>query len=201
MVRAYDGRFLRGLHLRGANTNLMPEVMQKVALLQGRIEEVPGDLDWARQNAVAGKRRSSARLFRQIVDTLLNGFMLRPIAFLIIPSLAMLLLALYLGTWMFIIYFNTYAELVRLHPGVPPTNTLAIAYQQYPQTFVLALLSLILSIQLFGLGLIAFQARRYHDNLFHLGSTIYAWMAEARPGAIVVTDPPPAEVVEERYPT
>ena len=179
MVRAFDGRYLRGLHLRGANMNLMPEIMQKVMLLQGRIEEVPGDLDWARQNGVAGKRRSSARLVRQTVDTLLHGFMLRPFVFLILPGLAIFLFALYSSVWMFIHYFEAYATLHRTEPAVHMTRALAIAFQNHPHTYVLAMLSLILSTQLFGLGLIAFQARRYHDNLFHLGSTMYAWMAEA----------------------
>jgi hypothetical protein len=39
---------------------------------------------------------------------------------------------------------------------------------------------MILAIQLFGLGLLAYQAKRYHDNLFHLTSTLYRWIAESR---------------------
>jgi hypothetical protein len=195
MVRTFDGRFLRGLHLRGANMNLMPEIMQKAMLLQGRIEEVPGDLDWARQNIVAGKRRSSARLIRQTVDTLLHGFMLRPVVFLILPGLAVLVFAMYSSVWMFIHYFEAYAELHRVEPGVYTTAALAVAFRNHPHTYIFAMLSLILAIQLFGLGLIAFQARRYHDNLFHLGSTMYAWMAEANRRSTGEIEPPQKRAV------
>ena len=188
MVRAFDGPFLRGLHLRGAKSNLMPEIMSKVLVLQGRIEEVPAELDWSRQNAVAGTRKSSARLFKQTLDTILSGFMLRPFVFLILPGLAILLFALYSSAWMFIHYFEAYAELIRTHQSVDPTEALRIAYQNNPHTYIFALMSLILSIQLFGLGLLAYQAKNYHDNLFHLGSTMYRWMGESRQAARAAAD-------------
>ncbi len=180
MVRAFDGRFLRGLHLRGARVNLMPEIMHKVLVLQGRIEEVPAELDWARQNAVAGQRRSNLRLVKQVLGTILSGFMLRPFVFLMLPGLAILLFALYSGTWMFIHYFEAYGELLRTQASVDPTEPLAIAFQAHPHTYIFALLSLILAIQLIGLGLLAYQAKYNHDNLFHLGSTMFRWMAESR---------------------
>lgn len=188
MVRAFDGRFLRGLHLRGAKSNLMPEIMSKVLVLQGRIEEVPAELDWSRQNALAGTRKSSARLFKQSVDTILSGFMLRPFVFLILPGLAILLFALYASAWMFIHYFEAYAQLIRVQQDVDPTDALRVAYQDHPHTFIFALMSLILAIQLFGLGLLAYQAKHYHDNLFHLGSTMYRWMAESRQAAGATAD-------------
>lgn len=197
MVRAFDGRFLRGLHLRGAKANLMPEIMQKVLLLQGRVEEVPADLDWSRQNAVAGQRTSSMRLLRQVVDTILSGFMLRPFLFLIVPSLAIFIFALYSSTWMFIHYFEAYAGLLRTQPGVHVTEALRVAYHHHPHTYIFALGSLILSIQLFGLGLLAFQAKRYHDNLFDLGSTLYRWMAEPRRRDAAATDRPGDSTVED----
>jgi hypothetical protein len=188
MVRAFDGRFLRGLHLRGARVNLMPEIMHKVLVLQGRIEEVPAELDWARQNAVAGQRRSSLKLVKQVLGTILAGFMLRPFVFLMLPGLAILLFALYSSAWMFIHYFEAYGELLRTQASVDPTEALAIAYQAHPHTYIFALLSLILAIQLFGLGLLAYQAKYNHDNLFHLGSTMYRWMAETRQAAAPTAD-------------
>jgi glycosyltransferase involved in cell wall biosynthesis len=180
MVRAFDGRFLRGLHLRGARFNLMPEIMHKVLVLQGRIEEVPAELDWARQNAVAGQRRSSLRLVKQVLGTVLSGFMLRPFVFLMLPGLVILLFALYSSAWMFIHYFEAYGELLQTQVAVEPSEPLRITYEAYPHTVIFALLSLILAIQLIGLGLLAYQAKYNHDNLFHLGSTMYRWMAESR---------------------
>jgi len=188
MVRAFDGRFLRGLHLRGARANLMPEIMHKVLMLQGRIEEVPGELDWARQNGVAGERRSSILPFKQTLSTIMSGFILRPFVFLMLPGLAILLFALYASVWMFIHFFEAYAELARVQALVDPTDALRIAYQNNPHTYIFALLSLILSVQLFGLGLLAYQAKHYHDNLFHLASDIYRRMADARPVAAATND-------------
>jgi hypothetical protein len=180
MVRAFDGRFLRGLHLSAAGMDVMPEIMQKVMVLQGRIEEVPADLDWARQNAYTGKRKSSMRLFRQIGSTILSGFMLRPFVFLMLPGLALFVFSLYASTWMFIHFFDAYGELLRSQgAGADPTDALKIAYLNNPHTYLVALLSMILAVQLFGLGLLAYQAKRYHDNLFHLASTMYRWMASS----------------------
>ena len=71
---------------------------------------------------------------------------------------------------------------------VDPTDALRIAYQNHPHTYIFALLSLILSVQLFGLGLLAYQAKYYHDNLFHLGSDIYRWMVESRAAAAATND-------------
>jgi hypothetical protein len=90
---------------------------------------------------------------------------------------------------MLIHFFEAYAELIRLHRDVDPTDALRAAYQNHPHTFLVALLSLLLSIQLFGLGLLALQAKRYHDNLFHLGSTIYRLLAESGGGAMKTVDP------------
>jgi glycosyltransferase involved in cell wall biosynthesis len=188
MVRAFDGRFLRGLHLRGARVNLMPEIMHKVLVLQGRIEEVPAELDWARQNAVAGQRRSSLRLVKQVLGTILSGFMLRPFVFLMLPGLVVLLFALYSSYWMFIHYFEAYGELLRTQAIVHLAEPLRIAYQVHPHTYVFALLSLVLAIQLIGLGMLAYQAKYNHDNLFHLGSTMYRWMAESRQAPATTAD-------------
>ena len=80
-------------------------------------------------------------------------------------------------------FFEAYAELIRVQQDVDPTDALRVAYQNHPHTFIFALMSLILAIQLFGLGLLAYQAKHYHDNLFHLGSTMYRWMAESRQAA------------------
>lgn len=179
MVRAFDMRFFRGLHLRGSGLEVMPEIVQKAMILRARIEEVPAELDWARQNAVSGKRKSSMRVVRQILDTMLSGFILRPFAFLMLPGLAVFLFALYASAWMFIHFFEAYAELVRVHQDTDPTDALRIAYQSHPHTYIVALLSLLLSILLFGLGLLAYQAKRYYEDLFHLGSTIYRHMVES----------------------
>ena len=57
--------------------------------------------------------------------------------------------------------------------GIDPTYSKAFrdAYNAFPHTFVTALLSTMLSIQLVGLGVMALQNKRYFEDLFHLSST------------------------------
>lgn len=169
---------------------IMPEIVQKTMVLRGRIEEIPAELDWARQNAFLGKRKSSMRVLRQILDTILSGFILRPFAFLILPGLVIFVFAIYSSIWMFIHFFDAYAELILAHRDVDPTDALRIAYQNHPHTYIVALLSLLLSILLFGLGMLTYQVKRYYEDLFHLGSTFYRWMVESDRQATATIDSP-----------
>jgi glycosyltransferase involved in cell wall biosynthesis len=154
MVRAIDGRFLRSMHLRSTGMDVMPEMIHKAKLLRASIEEVPAELNWERQNKVAGKRRSSLKVAQQIAGTTMSGFLLRPFTFLLVPGLLLLAFAAYVNTWMVIHFFEAYAQL-----GASPevaqdiSAAVALAYARYPHTFIVGLLSLI-------------------DELFHLGSTM-----------------------------
>ena len=122
MVRAYDGPFLRSLVLRSTGLDLMPEVIYKTMVLRGRIDEVPAHLDWSKQVAAGPARRSSMRIIGHILSTVLSGFVFRPVAFLILPGVAVLLFSLYVNAWMFIHYFNAYL------PMDPATRTFSAAF-------------------------------------------------------------------------
>jgi glycosyltransferase involved in cell wall biosynthesis len=173
MVRAIDGRFLRSLHLRSTGMDVMPEMIHKAKLLRASIEEVPAELNWERQNRYAGKRRSSLQVVQQIAGTTMSGFLLRPFTFLLLPGLLLLAFSAYVNTWMLIHFFEAYAEL-----GASPEVTqdisaaVALAYARYPHTFIVGLLSLMLSMQLIGMAMLSLQNKRYFDELFHLGSTV-----------------------------
>jgi len=168
MVRAYDGPFVRSLVLRSTGMDLMPEVIYKTRVLKGRIEEVPAHLDWSRQLAAGPRRTSSMRIAGHILSTIVSGFVFRPVAFLILPGLAVLLFSLYVNAWMFIHFFNALA--------LPETRTasqaFARAYAASPHTFITALLSLMLAIQLIGLGVLALQSQKYFEEVFYLGSAV-----------------------------
>jgi glycosyltransferase involved in cell wall biosynthesis len=173
MVRAIDGRFLRSMHLRSTGMDVMPEMIHKAKLLRASIEEVPAELNWERQNKVAGKRRSSLKVAQQIAGTTMSGFLLRPFTFLLVPGLLLLAFAAYVNTWMVIHFFEAYAQL-----GASPevaqdiSAAVALAYARYPHTFIVGLLSLMLSMQLVGMAMLSLQNKRYFDELFHLGSTM-----------------------------
>jgi glycosyltransferase involved in cell wall biosynthesis len=173
MVRAIDGRYLRSLHLRSTGMDVMPEMIHKAKLMRASIEEVPAELNWQRQNRVGGQRRSSLKVFQQIAGTTVSGFILRPFTFLLVPGLLLLAFAAYVNTWMVIHFINAYAEL-RAMPGTARGMSAAVglAYAEYPHTFIVGLLSLMLATQLVSMAMLSLQNKRYFDELFHLGSTL-----------------------------
>ena len=176
MVRAIDGRFLRSLHLRSTGMDVMPEMIHKAKLMRASIEEVPAELNWQRQNRAGGKRRSSLKLVQQIAGTTVSGFILRPFTFLLVPGLLLLAFAAYVNTWIVIHFLEAHAQL-SVASAAPAaargmSAAVALAYAEYPHTFIVGLLSLMLAMQLIGMAMLSLQNKRYFDELFHLGSTL-----------------------------
>jgi glycosyltransferase involved in cell wall biosynthesis len=170
MTRAYEGQFARSLVLRSQGMDVMPETIYKSMIMRARIAQIPAHLDWSRQNAVGGRRKSSMRILRHIFGTLLSGFVFRPFMFLVLPGLFLLLFSVWTNAWMFVHFFEAYAQLGPVE-GDKASAALALAYQRYPHTFVVGLLSLMLAIQLIGMGVLALQAKNYFEELFYLGQT------------------------------
>jgi glycosyltransferase involved in cell wall biosynthesis len=180
MVRAIDGRFLRSLHLRSTGMDVMPEMIHKAKLLRATIEEVPAELNWERQNRVGNKRRNSLRIMRQILGTTVSGFILRPFTFLLVPGLLLLAFSAYVNAWMVIHFFDAYAKLgTSAEAARDVSEAVALAYARYPHTFIVGLLSLMLSLQLIGMAMLSLQNKKYFDELFHLGSTLLRDRREA----------------------
>jgi glycosyltransferase involved in cell wall biosynthesis len=178
MVRGYDGQFIRSMILRSTGMEIMPEVVYKTMILRGRIEQVPGHLDWTKQLAAGPRRTSSMRILKHVFSTVLSGFAFRPFMFLIAPGMALLLFSAYVNVWMFIHFFNALA-------AMPPevrdaTGAFAEAYAAHPHTFIVALLSLMLAIQLIGLGVVAMQSKRYFEEMYYLGVSLRRYMGEHR---------------------
>lgn len=180
MVRAYDGRFLRGLDLTSMGMEINPEIIYKAMLLNARIEEIPAVLDWRIHKA--DRRRSSVKLMRHTMAVLLSGFLFRPVMFFLIPGFALLLFALYVNSWLFVHFYEEYVNFA--HVSWFPSRcsqAVAAAYRAFPHTFIVGLLSLTLAIQLIGLGIMSLQNKRYFEEMFHLGSSIYRSIREGRP--------------------
>jgi glycosyltransferase involved in cell wall biosynthesis len=174
MVRAYDGQFLRSLNLRSSGMEINPEVIYKAKLLNSRIDEIPAHLDWGIQKAEGVKRRSSMKVLRHTLAILLSGFLFRPVMFFIIPGLGLLLFAFYVNTWTVIHFFEEYQNLAQYTWFFSRASVaVGAAYSQYPHTFIVGLLSLMLGIQLLSLGILALQSKSYFEEIFHLGANIY----------------------------
>ena len=96
------------------------------------------------------------------------------------PGLLLIAFAAYVNTWMVIHFMDAYVEL-----GASPaaardmSAAVALAYARYPHTFIVGLLSLMLSMQLIGMAMLSLQNKKYFDELFHLGSTLLRERREA----------------------
>jgi len=176
MTRAYDARFIHGLNLKSLGMEINTEVIYKALILGAHIEEIPGHLDWSAQRQAQSQRVSGMRISRGILFSLLTGFIIRPVAFFIIPGLLLLLISLYVVAWIGIHVFRHWGEVAAAggNLDVVISESLARAFQQSPHAFVVGGITLMLSVQLFGLGVLALQFKQYFEELFHLGTRVYS---------------------------
>jgi glycosyltransferase involved in cell wall biosynthesis len=182
MVRAYRTSFIRSLNLKTSGMDINPEVIHKGIVLGAKIEEIPAHLNWRTQNdsrrassdrPKPNRRKSSMKILRHTWNTFYFGFVFRPVMFFIIPSFLFFLLALYAGGWAAIHSWTNYVTLSKISAVTDPTEAVAAAFQQAPHTFVLGGIFLMLSIQLFSLGILSMQSKRYFEEIFQLGTAVY----------------------------
>jgi hypothetical protein len=171
MVRAYDRRFLQSLDLKAPDIEINTEIIYKAQLLRGLIVEVPAHLDWTALSE-GPPRRSSIRYVRSITAYGFAGFLFRPFMFFILPGLFVLLLAAYTLNWSAI---HVVEEFLILDGNLEfrISQAFANAYTAFPHGFIVGGLALVMATQLISLGLASAQAKRYFEELFHLGTTIH----------------------------
>lgn len=180
MVRAYDRKFLSKLNLKAMDVDINPEIIYKAMILRGRIVEIPAHLTWNSEKTPGTRRKSSLRVLKAILSSLLSGFMFRPFMFFILPGLALVLLSLYPFSWVF---SHTFHHFQSLPSSAEPftwrlSGAIAIAFQQSPHSFFVGAITLILGIQLISLGIVALQNKRYFEEIFHLGTNIFETIQE-----------------------
>lgn len=175
MVRAYDAKFIKSLCLKSMDVSISAEIIYKAMLLKARIVEIPAHLDWSALNAPNLKRKSSIKLKRSVMAYMLAGFIFKPFIFFILPAFALGLISVYSFFWVFA---HTFSFLARMPVGsgtfdVRFSAAVSSAYQLAPHTFIIGGISLVLAIQLFSLGVISLQNKKYFEELYHLGTTIF----------------------------
>lgn len=171
MVRGYRGEFARSMVLRSTGMEVMPETVYKSMILRGQIQQIPAHLDWGAQ-AKNGPRKSSMRIVKQILGTFLSGFIFRPFMFFVLPGLVLFAFSAWVNIWMVIHFLDALAQA----PEGPLMGmfswAVAQAYQLYPHTFIVGLLSMMMAIQLISLGVLALQSKSYFEEIFYLGTEI-----------------------------
>jgi len=178
MVRTYDGEFLRRLSLSAMDMDIMPEIIYKAKILRARIVEIPAHLNWIPAKSKANqvkRRKSSMRIARSIIQNLISGFILRPFMFFILPGLMVLVVSLYPLFWTVFHTIQKYRDLAGsgLSFDYRLSEAIGYAFRLSPHSFIVGGIALLVAIQLISLGLLALQKKRYFDELFFLGSTIY----------------------------
>ncbi|OWW27027.1 hypothetical protein B4Q04_04940 [Zobellia sp. OII3] len=174
MVRAYQGNFIRSLNTKSSTFDINSEIILKAYILRARVVEIPAHLDWSEQKKMGKVRTSSLRIVMGIFNGLANSFMFRPYMFFWVLGLTIFILSLYIIIWIFINTYNVYPMTAEMTQGFENRFSLAVSevFRQRPYSFIVGGTTMIISIQLLGLGFISLQKKRYFDELFHLNSAI-----------------------------
>lgn len=163
MVRVYDGRFLRSLNLRSMGMEINPEVIHKTMLLNARIEEIPAHLHWKSPKIKPNKRQkrqrrqSSMKILRHTMAVILSGFIFRPVMFFLVPGLILLMLSLYANIWVLIHCWEQYTVFAEQTFFPDLTEVVAAAFYQFPHSFIIGGMSLIIAIQFLSIGILSLQ--------------------------------------------
>lgn len=182
MARAYDAEFLRTLNLKSQGMEINAEVIHKAQLLDARVVEIPAHLKWIEQTDLPKSKRrqssmTSGKLLKHTWSVVFFGFLFRPVMFFIIPSLLFFLMSCYASAWALIHSWTNYQQLVQQPPFLSTaeeiSEAVALAFQQSPHTFVIGGMTLMVAIQLFSLGVLSMQSKRYFEEIFYLGTSIY----------------------------
>ncbi len=180
MVRAYDRVFLQSLDLKAMGTDINAEILYKAQILRARVVEVPAHLDWTELRAANHQRSAPIRIRRASMSYLFSGFMFRPVIFFVVPGLLLLAVAGYELVW---VAWQVLGEYGRLSGGIDPrfSRAIALTFQRTPHSFLIGGITLLLSVQLIAVGIVASQAKRYFEELFHLGTSLRRQLIELRP--------------------
>ncbi len=155
MVRAYDREFLQSLDLSSVDVGINTEIIYKARILSAKVVEIPARLAWVSEEP--GGRVSKFKIARSVSTYLLSGFLFRPLFVFMLP--AALFLVLSVGS-----------ILVIVRQALVQDISLGRSFGISPATTIIAAISLVVSVQFLSLGLLAEQARRNFEHLFHLGT-------------------------------
>jgi hypothetical protein len=122
------------------------------------------------------------KIMRHTVAVLISGFLFRPVIFFVLPGLSFLAMSVYTNFWVVV-------RVVEQYRLLPPAAwsmhrfdaSVAAAFQLAPHTFIVGGITLMLAIQLLGLGVLALQSTHYFEHLFHLGSSVLKHQRLSRP--------------------
>jgi hypothetical protein len=164
--------------LKSLGGEINSEILYKASVLGARVGEIPARLQWPVRDGPP--RRSSMKVYRHTMAMLFSGFLFRPMMFFIAPGIWLLALAAYVNIRMLAHFLAAYQTFPNHGMLDRTAAAVALAYQQYPHTFIVGGLMLMLSIQLISLGILALQSKSYFEEIFHLGTNIHKSIQQTR---------------------
>jgi glycosyltransferase involved in cell wall biosynthesis len=149
MVRGYDAVFLKRLDLKAMDVEINAEIIYKAQLMRASIAEIPAHLEWTRdgEDGNVPKFRPS----RSIAGFAFVSFLFRPYAYFLVPGAVALVVAI--GFWIG-------ALILMFGDG----SAIGVALMASMFTTLAAIL--------LGMGVLSAQAKRYFEELFHLGTSV-----------------------------
>jgi glycosyltransferase involved in cell wall biosynthesis len=176
IARAYDRKFLSGLILKAIDVDIHCEIIYKASILRAMIVEIPAHLNWSFSKGQGNHRTSSMRIGRAIVVNFVAGFILRPFMFFFIPGWILAFFSLYAIFWALYHTTKFYLQLAAPPANLPfpVSESIAAALKLSPQSFLVGGFGLMIAIQLIGLGFLSLQNKRYFEELFNMGTSIYS---------------------------
>jgi dolichol-phosphate mannosyltransferase len=174
MVRTYKSEFIKTLNLKTKDYEINPEILYKAMILRAKIIEIPAHLDWSFQLSAGKKRTSGMRFLKTFYSGLMAGFIFRPYIFFLSFGLILLLLSLYMITWILINTFQIMPT-IQIDPQYFDdrfSQAIGYAFQKRPHAFIVGGITLLAAIQVLSLGFISLQKKRYFEELYHLNSSI-----------------------------
>jgi glycosyltransferase involved in cell wall biosynthesis len=175
MVRGYRTSFLKSLNLKTKNFEISPEILYKSMILRARIVEIPAHLDWTEQNKLITRRRSGMRFVRNIFSNLMAAFIFRPYIFFLIVGFVLLILAIYMITWIFINTFKIMPQIILEDPQFFDdrfSNAIGYVFNHQPHSFMVGGITLLAAIQFLSMGFISLQQKRYFEEMFNISTSV-----------------------------
>ena len=178
LVRAYDGPFIRGLNLKSMGPEINTEILYKAQILRARVVEIPAHLDWTGQGERMKARKVSLKVSSTSKLLMFSSFLFRPITFFLVPGLILLAISVYsLGALAWTVV-QDYRDASGGNFDVRLTDAFADAWAQRPHSFIIGGLTFVVAVQLVSLGVLAAQAKRYFEDLFHIESRVLRQVAQ-----------------------
>ena len=169
MVRAYDGPFVRSLNLKAMGPEINTEILYKAQVMRARVVEIPAHLDWSDQEERLKLRRVSLKVSTTSKLLMFASFLFRPLMFFFVPGLLLLAISFWTLGSVGLGVLRHFSEGTGNWDG-HLTYAFAQTYLERPHSFLIGGISFMVAVQLITLGLLATQAKRYFEELFHLGT-------------------------------